>query len=358
MFDECGTSTNNGGAIRYDAQDLLAIDAAEQTTTNGQLYPLNTQVAGSMKIRNSVMVGNGGPLLYTSNATDTRIELRNFYDIGRTMVASASFPNINAHTIEDASLIDESNTGTIALMDNRALRAGAGSVSWKRVLILDPDAPAATPGNMFLTDDALAALSLTDIAVISPNRTGQADANVLWRFTSSGGASTVPIRMNRITVGMRPGETNEFTTGFYTSTGGGAGPVTGGFRTMQNALGANFWRTAAAALVALTIDAGLEASVTSPWCDVNNSTGFSGTVAATLTSGVRDVRQTFVNPAVGNLEPVKGSAIYNAGCGARKVGARDMWALRVLGQGIYNGYGDTWKVKSGGSTRRGPRATP
>ena len=360
LFDECGPSGGGGGAIQYAVTDLLAVDATEHTTSNGQLNLTNDDTAGAQRIRNAVMVANYSPLVESLAAAYSRVEMSNYYDIGRSLVSN-TYDLITAHLLRDASIIDQSNTGSRPLLGNTQLRANAGPVNWQRVLFVDPDAPAATPTNMFLTDDAPAALTMDDIAIISPNRTGQADANTLWRLTSSGGASTVPIRYNRITIGMRPGETNEFTTGFYASTGGGSGPIDGGYRTMQNPLGAFFWRTGGASLVAYTIDAGLDEFVStrpSPWCDVGSSTPVAAPIQAAMTTGVRDVRQAFTKPAVGNFTPVKGSWLDSFGCGARKVGARDMWALRVLGHDIYAGYGDTWKTKSGGGSKRGPRASP
>lgn len=362
LFDECGPSGGGGGAVQYNVTDLLSLDAAEHTTTNGQLNLTNDDTPGKQVIQNAVMVANYSPLLESLAASGTRVELSNYYDIGRVLTSSNTYHNVVAHSIRDASIIDMSNTGSAPLMANTLLRSGAGPADWQRVLVLDPDILATTPDNMFFLDDAPAPISITDFAIISPNRTGQTDADTLLRLTTSAGTDPDPIRMNRFTIGMRPGETNEFTTGFYAPVAGGAEEIDAGLRTLQNPLSAFFWRTAGGALVTYTIDnSTLSEFVTtypSPWCDVGSSSAFSTAIQSAMTTGVRDVRQAFVNPAVGNFTPVKGSLLDKFGCGARKVGARDMWALRAIGRDIYAGDGDTWKRPTGGGGKSGPRATP
>lgn len=360
MFDDCTTSP--GGKVTFDVTDLLAVDAHERILTNAPIYDSNQSVAGLTKLKNTTMVASGSPLAIFNTGNASRLEISNFYDIGRTLGASNSYYMYSIHSLSDASLIEPQSTGAGHLFYNigTVMRAAAGAINWSRVLMLDVDFPGVNPTNLIRLDSALVPTSWSDIAVISPNRTGQADANVLLRLNSDG-ASTVPMRFNRLTIAMRPGETTEYTTGWYTPLGSGSAPYTGGYRTMSGALAANFYRASAASLVGYTLDAGTGAFAVGPHCDVNNSTAFSAswqTALSTQGGAVRDLRQDFVDPGVGNFTPVKGSLSYAAGCGARNVGAKDMWALRVLGHNVNNGYGDTWKVKGGATQRRGPRATP
>lgn len=345
-----------GGATQFRATDILLRDAVQHGNSQPAFYLMNGETAGSMVMRNSTWIGSGGQTHIVYNSSNSRLELRNFYDIGRVLGASFTTPLWRANVLTDGSIIEPQSTGAAGYwMTNIGIDGGSGSQRWERILVLDPDAPAANPIYGVYVQDAESDLSVTDFAMISANRTGQATANHTFRIGSDI-SSTNYVRLNRMTVALRPGEATEWLTGIYASGTDATFDNPNGYRKLQNGLAAFFWNVTSSG-AAMGGDATDSEFVTSPWCFTgnDNDTGFG----ATLTSpSVRDTRQPFVNPWVGNFEPKKDSLFWDAGCGARKVGARDMWALRVLGHDIYAGYGDTWKRPSGGGGKRGPRATP
>ena len=340
-----------GGATVYSATDILLRDATEHVDTTA-FYLMNGETAGSMKLRNSTWIGNIGQQHVVYNGSDSRLELRNFYDIGRVLPAQPT-PMWEANVLTDGSIIEPQNTGSGGyVLSNIGLDAGSGPQTWERLLVLDSDMPAANPIYTIYVQDAATDLTVTDFALISPNRTGQAAATTAFRVGSDA-SSTNRIAINRFTIAMRPGEVNEFQIGAYAS--GNDTTFNGGYRTLANGLGAFFWPSSGSGQT-IGAASGDEEFVVSPWCFVGNDNDTGQGV--TLTSAVRDTRQPFVNPWVGNFEPKRTSLLHRTGCGARKVGARDMWALRVLGHDIYAGNGDTWKRPTGGGGKRGPRATP
>ena len=343
---------NLGGATVFSASDILLRDATQHGDGNTAFYLMNGTTAGRMTMRNSTWIGNIGQQHSVYNSANSRLELRNFYDIGRVLPAF-TVPMWRANVLADGSIIEPQNTGASGyLMTNVGIDAGSGSQSWDRLLVLDADLPAATPIYSIYVQDAVSDLRVTDFAMISPNRTGQAVAATAFRVGSDA-SSTNDIDINRFTIAMRPGEVNEYQVGVYAS--GNDTTFNGGYRTLANGLGAFFWPSSGSGAAIGADPTDVEFAV-SPWCFVGNDNDTG--LGANLTSAIRDTRQPFVDPWVGNFEPKKSSDFWAAGCGARKVGARDMWALRVLGHDIYAGHGDTWKRPTGGSGKRGPRATP
>ena len=350
VWDE-GQAT--GGGVSYRATDILLRDAVQRENTQVAFYLMNGETDGIMTMRNSVWLGNIGQQHYVYNGSDTRVELRNFYDIGRVLGASFTTPLWRANVLTDGSIIEPQSVGSGAyFLTNTGMDGGSGPQSWERILVLDADSPAASPIYGVYVNDAESNLDVNDFAMISANRTGQAVANHTFRIGSDV-SSTNFIRLNRLTVALRPGEATEWSTGAYAS--GTDATFENGYRKLQNALGAFFW-TVSGSGATLSGDASDTEIVASPWCYTGNDA--DTVLGASLTSAVRDTRQPFVNPLVGNFEPKKNSLFGKTGCGARNVGAREMWALRVLGHNIYAGYGDTWKRPSGGGGKRGPRATP
>jgi hypothetical protein len=351
---ESGHAT--GGPAVFQINDFLAKDATNpiDTSSDGNFQLENDQTSGRATILNSTWIANNGLFLVYSTGYDGKLDVSNIYDIGRT---SAGFNTqiFRASSFIDGSFIDMEHTSgdnSKGLIGVKNMSANNGPFTWSRLLFLDYDIPGSFPLSAMEQDDPPHDLSVTDFAVISPQRTGQVFTSSSVLRLKSTGVDTEFMRFNRVTIGLRPSEEVPIGNGFYGE--GNDTTFANGLRTLDNFLGVNFWTTTTVGPA--LFDATDTAGVLDTWCGINNEAELNNNAA--LSVATQDARNLFVDPSVGNYQPTRGSVIDRLGCGARNVGARDMWALRTLGHNIYAGYGDTWKTKRAADRKGGPRATP
>ena len=329
-----------GGGRGIEAHDLLFRAGEGEDVTSGTI---NHIMANSLiSVGGITSISAKGPMVTWGGTGTGVVALSNVYDIGRVNAGTQSFYRPTALT--DASIIESRATGSGGYLFSPPQSGYSGSdVSLYRVLSLDADAPGSDPIYLFQFSDPQIATRIRDLAIISPNRTGQSAARTVLRFDAFA-AGTTRMDAERITIGFRPGEQNTWSLLISAS---GTDSVFASYYTLKQVLLAHHWSSTANQSTISIADAPDRAFLRGGFCFVNNDQDFSGLDAAMdPVTTWRERHLPFVAPQLGILQQTPQSPLANQ-CGARDVGAYDQWGLRVIHHNPYL-HGDSWKTAAWG----------
>ncbi len=333
------------GPATFSATDVLFRDGEVLQT---QFFFIDN-LSGSDSVTVTNLTNLSGRSYMSAVGANSRSSYSNVYDVGRVTNPSVAIWDVKQ--LSDASLIETNSTvaGGYLIFPGTTFAS-----TWERILALDFDTPAAGgPGRVIQVDHVGGNSVMRDIAVISPNRTGQAAGSTVINVQAIT-ADTDRMDFERITVALRPHEQTTWGyAGLLWGVNAGEDSTFDSFRTLRDSLFAHYWSTTAD-LHAFDVDAS-DIDGLSRLCFHNND--IDTVNGANLPAGsLRETRGDFVAPELGNFTPRPSSPFFGK-CGAVNAGARDMWALKVLHHQL--SAADTWKPLGGGGGRTiGPRANP
>ena len=336
----CNVAGNADGGARPTliVRGLLLRDGDGTDVTSPAIEP---QVPGTLiAIDGLTSISGKGPVAVWSGTGAGALALANVYDIGRVNAGTQAI--YRPTSLTDASLIESRVTGSGGyLIAGLPSGFGLANTSLDRVLVLDADAPAAAPSYLVEFDDPQRRREIRDLAIISPNRTGQAAGGTVLRLDAFG-TGTTELTMDRVTIGFRPGEVHNWSV---LLAAGGTDSVFA-YYSVRGVLLANHWSSTANQAGIYIAENADKVLLRDRFCFFNNDADHSGLDGYLPATTWRERRADFVAPHIGNLQ-LRGSSPLREQCGARDVGAYDQWGLRVIHHNPYL-HGDSWKTAAWG----------